>query len=113
MKDKEYIGLAYMTGILPIKKYGTHSALNMFMEFSMENPRALSDYVGFTESEVKPLCRQYNMDYEECREWYNGYFFQKTGHVYSPNSIVMAMLSRQYDDYWNQTETYDALRVYC
>ena len=82
----------------------------MFMEFSMENPRALSDYVGFTESEVKPLCRQYNMDYEECREWYNGYFFQKTGHVYSPNSIVMAMLSRQYDDYWNQTETYDALR---
>lgn len=112
MKDKEYIGLAYMTGILPIKKYGTHSALNMFMEFSMENPRALSDYVGFTESEVRPLCRQYNMDYEECREWYNGYFFQKTGHVYSPNSIVMAMLSRQYDDYWNQTETYDALRVY-
>ena len=112
MKDKDYIGLAYMTGILPIKKYGTHSALNMFMEFSMENPRALSDFVGFTEDEVKPLCEKYHMDYEECRAWYNGYYFQNTGHVYSPNSIVSAMLSHQFDDYWNQTETYEALRIY-
>ena len=67
LKDKNYIGLAYMTGILPIKKYGTHSALNMFMEFSMKNPKGLSDFVGFTEDEVKPLCKKYGMDNEECR----------------------------------------------
>lgn len=56
LKDKSYIALAYMTGILPIKKYGTHSALNMFDEFSMINPGSLASYVGFTEPEVATLC---------------------------------------------------------
>ena len=56
LKDKAYIHLAYMTGILPIKKYGTHSALNMFDEFSMIDPGPLAQYVGFTENEVKKLC---------------------------------------------------------
>ena len=28
-KDRPYVALAYMTGILPIKKYGTHSAINI------------------------------------------------------------------------------------
>ena len=112
MKDKAYIGLAYMTGILPIKKYGTHSALNMFTEYSMENPRKLSQFVGFTESEVKPLCDKYDMDFEECKAWYDGYYFRNLHHVYNPNSIVKSMMFREFDDYWNQTETYDALRVY-
>ena len=69
LKDKEYIHLAYMTGILPIKKYGTHSALNMFDEFSMTNPKQLAEFVGFTESEAKELCDRYNMDFEETRRW--------------------------------------------
>ena len=61
LKDKAYISLAYMTGILPIKKYGTHSALNMFTEFSMTNPRELTPFVGFTAEEVRKLCEQYHM----------------------------------------------------
>ena len=61
-----------MTGILPIKKYGTHSALNMFDEYSMINPRQLADYVGFTEQEVSVLCQKYHMDLEEMKEWYDG-----------------------------------------
>ena len=69
-------GLAYMTGILPSKKYGSHSALNMFWEFSMENPNVLAEYVGFTEDEVKDLCSPYDMDFDECRSWYDGYYFQ-------------------------------------
>ena len=71
LKDKAYIGLAYMTGILPVKKYGTHSALNMFTEYSMENPRGLAPFVGFTEDEVKGLCEKYGMDFAECRAWYD------------------------------------------
>ena len=63
----------YMTGILPIKKYGTHSALNMFTEYSMINPRGMAEYFGFTESEVKALCDQYGMSFEETRAWYDGY----------------------------------------
>lgn len=65
LKDKGYIVLAYMTGILPIKKYGTHSALNMFHEFSMTFAGPFAEYVGFTEKEVKSLCDQYHMDFEE------------------------------------------------
>lgn len=112
LKDRENIGLVYMTGILPVKKYGTHSALNMFTEYSMENPDILAEYVGFTDEEVQALCRRYGMDLQECRAWYNGYYFPDFGHVYNPNSIVRAMLSGQFTDYWNRTETYEALKTY-
>lgn len=112
LKDKSYVALAYMTGILPIKKYGTHSALNMFTEFSMENPGRLAEFVGFTEEETKKLCDRYHMDFNECRMWYDGYQFPYCSHVYSPKSVVDAMLSGIFDDYWNKTETYDALKIY-
>ena len=112
LKDKAYIGLVYMTGILPIKKYGTHSALNMFREYSMEDPGVFASYVGFTEKEVQGLCDRYSMDFEDCKRWYNGYYFPSCGAVYNPNSIVRAMMAHRFSDYWNQTETYDALRIY-
>ena len=112
LKDKAYVGLAYMTGILPIKKYGTHSALNMFSEFSMENPRELAEYVGFTTAEVKSLCAEYGRDFEECRIWYDGYFFAGVGEVYNPHAIVEAVTSGIFDTYWNKTETFEALKIY-
>lgn len=112
LKDKTYVKLAYMTGILPIKKYGTHSALNMFDEFSMTNPKQLSDYVGFTEMEVKNLCHRYQMDFEETKRWYDGYRFRNTEHIYSPKSVVDAMRNETFDSYWTQTETYEALKIY-
>lgn len=62
-----------MTGILPVKKYGTHSALNMFMEYSMTDPGNMAEYFGFTEKEVENLCIEYGMSIEETKAWYNGY----------------------------------------
>ena len=119
LKDKEYIALAYMTGILPIKKYGSHSALNMFAEYSMLNPRDMAEFFGFTEDEVKSLCSQYGRSFEEAQAWYDGYELvtlegnnRKTYAMYSPKSVVDAMLSGIYDNYWNQTETYEALKIY-
>ena len=119
LKDKEYVALAYMTGILPIKKYGTHSALNMFTEYSMINPRGMAEYFGFTEPEVKALCDRYGMSFEETRAWYDGYEMlvvengeQKIRELYSPKSVVEAMRSGIFDNYWNQTETYEALKMY-
>ncbi len=120
LKDQIYVALAYMTGILPIKKYGSHSALNMFSEYSMTNPRELAPYFGFTEDEVKELCSQHDMSFEEAKAWYDGYELVelKMGgrtilhSMYSPKSVVDAMLSHVYDTYWNQTETYEALKVY-
>ena len=112
IKDKSYIHLAYMTGILPIKKYGTHSALNMFDEFSMIAPGPLACYVGFTEQEVKKLCEQYGMDMEEVKNWYDGYSFDGVLSVYSPRSVVNSMRFRKISNYWNQTETFEALQMY-
>lgn len=112
LKDKSYIALAYMTGILPIKKYGSHSALNMFSEFSMTNPRKLAEYVGFTEKEVWELCREYHMDMDEVKEWYDGYHFPYVGAIYNPRSVVEAMMSGMCDTYWNQTENFEALKLY-
>jgi len=112
LKDKSYIALVYMTGILPIKKYGTHSALNMFDEYSMTNPRELAEFVGFTAEEVKVLCDRYHMDYEEAKNWYNGYSFPESLEIYSPKSVVSSMMTGRYSDYWNQTESFEALRMY-
>lgn len=112
LKDKSYIHLAYMTGILPVKKHGTHSALNMFDEFSMIYAGPLAEYVGFTESEVKILCDRYHMDMEEIREWYDGYHFENCGAVYNPRSVVNAMLFGAIRNYWNMTESFEALQTY-
>lgn len=112
LKDRTYVKLAYMTGILPVKKYGTHSALNIFDEFSMTEPKGLAKYIGFSEADVMELCRKYHMDFDEAKRWYDGYEFWQVGHIYNPKSIVDAMLENAFQSYWVSTETYEALRVY-
>ena len=101
-----------MTGILPIKKYGTHSALNMFDEYSMTNPGLFLEFVGFTQTEVKSLSQKYQMNYDEMAQWYDGYRFKKNISVYNPKSVVTALRLREFDNYWSQTESYEALKIY-
>ncbi len=78
----------------------------------MINPGVLSEYVGFTEQEVRGLCGQFHMDFEEAKHWYDGYYFNRVGSVYSPRSVVEAMLSEEFGNYWTGTETYEALKMY-
>lgn len=111
LKNQPYVALAYMTGILPIKKYGEHSALNMFDEYSMTNQRELAEYTGFTEAEVRGLCAQYDMPYEKMKLWYDGYDL-KGEQIYNPRSVVMSLLGHDFDSYWTKTETYEALKKY-
>jgi hypothetical protein len=111
-KGQSCVKLVYMTGILPIKKYGTHSALNIFDEYSMMDPSPLEQCVGFTEGEVKGLCNKYQMDFEEIKRWYDGYCFPNAPHIYNPKSVVSAMLRKNYKSYWTSTETYEALSHY-
>jgi len=112
LKDQEYVGLAYMTGILPIKKYGTHSALNMFNEFSMTRPYHFLDYFGFKNSEVEELSQAYNMDFDVIKKWYNGYFVDRDQPIYNPRSVKSCLLNKEFDNYWTDTETYEALKDY-
>lgn len=106
------IEAAYMTGILPIKKYGTQSALTDFQEYTMIHPKKLARYVGFTECEVQELCRIHNMDFDEMKSWYDGYCFQKEKSVYGPNSVSQAVLHEEFGTYWTETETYESLKSY-
>ena len=111
LKNQPYCVLAYMTGILPIKKYGEHSALNMFDEYSMTNQRELAEFTGFTEQEVQELCPAYDMPYEKMKQWYDGYDL-KGIQIYNPRSVVMSLLGHDFDSYWTKTETYEALKKY-
>lgn len=131
LKDKEYIALAYITGILPIKKYGKHSALNMFREYSMTQPLQLAPFMGFTSEEVKQECVSQRIDYAGFEARYDGHRLSNTiseemvldgetidetlyrdYETYCPYSVVNAMLNKQFANYWNQTETYEALHKY-
>ncbi len=111
LKDKNYVAFAYMTGILPIKKYGEHSALNMFTEISVVDPREYAEFTGFTEQEVIQLCEKYDMSLDETKRWYDGYNLNGIS-IYNPRSVVMSMTGRIFNSYWTQTETYEALKVY-
>ena len=111
LKNQPYCVLAYMTGILPINKYGEHSALNMFDEYSMTNQRELAEFTGFTEQEVQELCPAYDMPYEKMKQWYDGYDL-KGIQIYNPRSVVMSLLGHDFDSYWTKTETYEALKKY-
>ena len=112
LKDQPFVALVYMTGILPVKKYGEHSALNMFWEYSMADPEVFEEYTGFTEYEVQKLCEQFDMDFSETSRWYDGYRFRRFHHVYNPRSVVAAMKCHKFSNYWTSTETYEALKVY-
>ena len=111
LKDQTYVALAYMTGILPIKKYGTHSALNMFDEYSMLESKPFQKYTGFTGEEVKTLCDAYGVDFESMKAWYDGYELNGT-ELYCPRSVLAAIEKKSFSNYWTQTETYEALAKY-
>ena len=106
------IKLAYLTGILPIKKYGTESALNHFDEYTMLDPAPLEEFIGFTEDEVRGLCERYQLDFQETRHWYDGYLLGEGLHVYSPKSVLDAIRKKRFGSHWTQTETYEALKYY-
>ena len=103
---------AYMTGILPIKKDGSESALSDFNEYTMIKPRQFGEYVGFTEAEVRHLCDKHNVDVEKMKKWYDGYSFANVGSVYNPNSVMQAIDNEDFDSYWTETSAAENLMDY-
>ena len=95
---KEYVRLAYLTGIMPIVRTKGQSAVNNFMEYTMTTPMDLAQDIGFTEGEVHALCEQYDVSFEEMKEWYNGYYLNGIA-MYNPLSVVRALSCRQFQQY--------------
>jgi len=103
--------MVYMTGILPIKRYHTQSALNNFREYTFLNPFKMAEFSGFTEKEVKELCEKYHVDFEEMSSWYNGYYFKRSGRIYNPRSVVSAIENDEFANYWTATGTYESVKT--
>ena len=102
----------YMTGILPIKKYKTESALNNFIEYSMVEPVDMASYFGFTKDEVKSLAEKHRMDFDELEKWYDGYQIGDERSIFNPNSVMQALRSRRCRSFWAATGAYDAVAHY-
>lgn len=102
----------YMTGILPIKKYQTQSAMNNFIEYSMVTPRNMAGFFGFTRDEVKMLAAKFAMDYSELEKWYDGYKIGGESSIFNPNSVMQAVSSSYCESYWASTGAYDTVANY-
>ena len=106
------VAAAYMTGILPIKKDGSQSAISDFKEFTVIKPRKFGPYVGFTEDEVRQLCKTHQIDFEKMKQWYDGYHFKGVGSVYNPNSVMEAIENDDFDSYWAESSAAEPLMDY-
>ena len=102
----------YMTGILPIKKYKTESALNNFIEYSMVSPGGLASFFGFTKDEVRGLAEKHGMDFDELEKWYDGYQIGAQSSMFNPNSVMRAISEQWCDSYWGKTGATDAVASY-
>ena len=106
------VAAAYITGILPIKKDGSQSAISEFDEFSMLEPSEFAGFVGFTEEEVKTLCKGKKIDYDEVKAWYDGYDLAPVGSVYNPYSVMKVLKSGKCQSYWRKTSAAESLKYY-
>lgn len=123
LKDRPYVVLSYMTGILPIAKYSSGSELNMFAEFTMVNSPMFGEYFGFTDDEVDDLYRRYIVECDRqhkeksvtrkgLRDWYNGYYTKSGERVYNPRSVVFALQFNNLANYWTSSGPYDEIYYY-
>lgn len=108
VEPTKYIQLAYLTGILPIKKERAQSAVNNLDEFTMLQTDELAPYIGFTENEVKGLCEKYNRDFDKVKKWYDGYLLDGY-QVYNPKAVVSVMTKGRFRSYWSETGSYEVV----
>ena len=108
VEPTKYIQLAYLTGILPIKKEKAQSAVNNLDEFTMLQADELAPYIGFTEDEVKSLCEEYHRDFDKVKKWYDGYLLNGY-QVYNPKAVVSVMTKGKFRSYWSETGSYEVV----
>lgn len=110
--SSEVFAAAYLTGILPIKKYNTESALNNFYEYTMIRPGKMADLFGFTREDVETLCKKHGMEMDEMEQWYDGYRIGIASHIFNPYSVIQAINQGEFANYWSTTGAYDSVKTY-
>ncbi len=110
-ESKSFLALAYITGILPIKKIKDESALNNFREYTMLSSYPITEFYGFTEDEVRELCKEHDLDFDNTKAWYNGYLIDGV-HMYNPNSVAMALDRHRFDSYWKNTSSFASINTF-
>lgn len=110
-ESKSFLVLAYITGILPIKKIKDESVLNNFREYTMLSSYPITEFYGFIEDEVRKLCKEHNLDFDNTRAWYNGYLIDGI-HMYNPNSVSMALDMHRFDSYWKNTSSFSSINTF-
>ncbi|MDR0356376.1 MAG: AAA family ATPase [Deltaproteobacteria bacterium] len=108
-RDQSYVGLCYLTGILPLRKRIDQADPDFFAESSMVNPGDFAPFVGFTEPEVRALCEKFDMDHEMAKSRYGGYQYENVGAAFCPSSSSSAMRNRRYDNFWIKTDSFIAI----
>ncbi|GAA0791954.1 AAA family ATPase [Faecalicatena orotica] len=120
LKDRPYVLLAYITGILPIAKYSSGSELNMFVEYTMASEEKYSQYFGFTEEETDMLFERYensaikpkHLTREGMKSWYDGYHTKSGRRIYNPRSVVTSLKNNNFGNYWTSSGPYDEIFYY-
>ncbi len=120
LKDRHYVLLAYMTGILPIAKYSSGSELNMFLEYTIASEEKFSGYFGFTEQEVDGLFERYKNNCKKDRHitreglkiWYDGYHTKSGQRLYNPRSVITSLSNNNLGNYWTSSGPYDEIFYY-
>ncbi len=106
------VAAAYMTGILPIKKTKSESAISDFKEYTVLKPGKFAGFIGFNEIEVKALCEKHNLNFVQMKYWYDGYSFGKVADIYNPYSVMSVIESEEYGSYWKKTSAAESLQNY-
>ena len=104
--------LVYMTGILPIIKVESQSALNNFDEYSVIRPAKTAKYYGFTPDEVIQICNQHGLDFDLMRHAYDGYIIGNEKSMFNPNSVMLAAEDGEYNSHWSKTAAYTTIEHY-
>lgn len=119
MKGQGYVGLAYMTGVLPVAKYSSGSEMNMFKEYDMATKEKFSEYFGFLDSEVDRLFAVYRQTTADAKitrealaEWYDGYHTAAGVRMYNPRSIICSLTDNQISNYWTSSGPCDEIFYY-
>ena len=106
------VAAAYLTGILPIKKDGTQSAISDFNEFPVLDPGEFAKYTGFSTTEVKRICKRTKLPFEDMKFWYDGYELAGPASIYNPYSVMCAVKANRCQSFWGKTSAAEGLTDY-